>query len=152
VQKVKRSIAVVLRDHNYLAGQRMGDSRFVEDVLISPCAVTQDNARPINQCNHTLNDRGILPNVIRALAFETHLLACLSYSVINRIVFGIERHHRRREGQFNLLLLGQMENRWPVAAGYRVAVQKSEKTYVLHCPMVSRKFKIMAHVEPTRFS
>jgi hypothetical protein len=85
VPKVKRNIVLALCDQDHLPPQRVGDARFIENVRVSTCAVTHDDAGAVDKCNHILNDSGILPNVVSPPAPKIHFVGGLPYAVINRV-------------------------------------------------------------------
>ena len=93
VPKIKRNVVLALGDQYHLPPQRVRDARFIENIRISTCAVTYDNAGTVDKRNYILNDRSILPNVIGPPAPKTHVFGSFTNAVINRVEPRIERHH-----------------------------------------------------------
>jgi hypothetical protein len=110
-------------------------------------AVAHDDARTVDEGYHVLNDRGVLPNIVDAPAPKPCFVSSLPYAFIDRVEARIERHHSSREGGFNVLVFGDLEDCWTLAAWPDIAEQEAVKVHVFYGPMVARELKVIGHVE-----
>jgi hypothetical protein len=101
-------------------GQRVCDANLVEDIWISACAVTDDDTGAVDERNNVLDDSGVCPNVVCSYASEASRLCRGPKSGVDSIEARVERHHRRHEAGFDILVCGQLKD--PRSRAARLAI------------------------------